>query len=169
MDYEKAAGYWLEKDKNSVHMDREALEEELETFIDAHTVCALATADLKGNVRCTPIEYCFLDRKFWMLSEGGLKFRGLEQNKRVSLAIFDSNPDFGTLGGMQVSGTAEIIEPWTEEYLALLKYRHIPEKTMRQLPEPLNLICVTPEEIDYLNSGLKEQGYSSRQHWDRES
>lgn len=40
-------------------------------------------------MRCTPIEYSYHDGRFWMFSEGGEKFIGLEKNENVCLAIYD--------------------------------------------------------------------------------
>lgn len=56
MDYQKAAAYWDETDKNAVKMERTELLKEIETFIRAHNTCALATG-YGDQVRCTPIEY----------------------------------------------------------------------------------------------------------------
>ena len=164
MDYKKAAAYWAEKEADSKKLNRQDLLKEIETFIVVHNTCALATADLNGFVRCTPIEYTYLDGCFWLLSEGGLKFRGLEENKNVCLAIYDAYEGFGKLGGMQVSGTAEIIEPWSEEYLALLAYKKIPADSLRNMPVEMHLIKIRPEAIDFLDSSFKEQGADSRQH-----
>jgi nitroimidazol reductase NimA-like FMN-containing flavoprotein (pyridoxamine 5'-phosphate oxidase superfamily) len=74
MDYKAAANYWFEKDKSAVKMDPEELKAEIEEFLKKHKVCALATA--AGDfVRCTPIEYNYVDGCFYLFSEGGLKFR----------------------------------------------------------------------------------------------
>lgn len=168
MDYKKAASFWIKKEETSKKLCREALEKEIREFAQSHTFCALATADLEGNVRCTPMEYFLMDDKFWMLTEGGLKFRGLEQNKNVALAIFDTGEGFGDTKGMQISAKAEVIEPWSEEYLALLDHVHIPAEKIKSLPEPLNLLKITPESIDLLLGKLKKEGYSSRQHWEKD-
>jgi hypothetical protein len=64
---------------------------------------------------------------------------------------------------MQVSGIAEIIEPFSEEYDQLLTYKKIPKEAMQKLPQPMNLIKVVPNVIDYLDSDLKKNGYGSRQ------
>ena len=162
MDYQKAAAYWTEKDKTAVKMERTALLEEMEAFIHAHNTCALATG-FGEQIRCTPIEYTWMDQQFWMLSEGGKKFLGLEHNKNVCLAIFDPYTGFGKLGGMQVEGVAEIIEPWSEQYLKLLAYKHIPAENLRKLPTEMHLIRVTPRHIDFLSAVLKEKGVSTRQ------
>lgn len=162
MNYEKAASYWEEMSASSVRMDRDDLRAEMEKFIAAHNTCALATG-CGDFVRCTPIEYSFRDGKFWMLSEGGLKFHALKHNRNVCLAIFDAYSGFGKLGGMQVTGTAQIVEPTSKEYLAALADRGIPAENLKKLPHELYLICVTPSRIDFLWSGFKKLGYDSRQ------
>ncbi len=163
MDYKKAASYWIEKDKKAARMDHDELLLQIEKFIIAHNTCAMATGS--GDfVRCTPIEYNYKDGVFWMLSEGGLKFRGLEDNKNVSLAIYDSYTGLGQLGGMQITGTAELVEPWTEEYMELLAFKKIPAEKLKKLPVTMNLIKVTPTRIDFLCSEFKSLGYDPRQN-----
>ena len=103
MDYESAANYWIEKDKKSVEMETEALLLRIEAFLSSHNTCAFATASA-DMVRCTPIEYNYLDGCFYLFSEGGLKFRALKENKRVGLAIFDNYEGFGKVRGLQVEG-----------------------------------------------------------------
>lgn len=163
MDYNKAASYWIEKDKKAVKMDRDTLLAKIEKFIMAHNTCALATGCGKF-VRCTPIEYNYKDGRLWMLSEGGLKFRGLKDNKNVCIAIYDSYTGFGQLGGMQITGTAELIEPWTDEYMDLLAFKKIPAENLKKLPVTMYLIKVTPICIDFLCSKFKNLGFDSRQH-----
>ncbi|MQN01055.1 MAG: pyridoxamine 5'-phosphate oxidase family protein [Lachnospiraceae bacterium] len=161
MDYKKAADFWVEKDKDSVKMDSEALLSEIEAFLGRHKVCALATA--AGDfVRCTPIEYNYVDGAFYLFSEGGLKFRALESNKHVCLAIY-SEGGFGNLEGLQVTGTAEIIEPWSEEYLKLVNFKKLPIDMMEKMPQPINLIKIAPEVYDFLDSDLKKKGFGNRQ------
>jgi nitroimidazol reductase NimA-like FMN-containing flavoprotein (pyridoxamine 5'-phosphate oxidase superfamily) len=162
MDYEKAASYWMEKDKESVKMDVDVLKQKISEFISKHNTCALAVAT--GDfVRCTPIEYNYVDGIFYLFSEGGLKFKALKDNKNVCLAIYEEYKGFGQLNGLQVTGNAEIIEPWSEEYLNMLAFKKIPEATMRKLPEPINLIKIVPIVMDFLSSDLKKEGYGSRQ------
>jgi hypothetical protein len=64
---------------------------------------------------------------------------------------------------LQVTGIAEMIEPWSEEYLKLLAFKKIPETAMRNLPEPMNLIKIVPTVMEFLCSDLKNEGYGSRQ------
>ena len=86
MDYQKAASYWTEKEEKAAQMDHDMLLAEIEKFIMEHNTCALATG-CGDFVRCTPIEYNYKDGRFWLFSEGGLKFHALENNKNVCLAI----------------------------------------------------------------------------------
>ena len=91
-DYEKAADHWTERDQNSSHMDDAALKERIEGFIDKHNTGALATAS--GDfVRCTPVEYNYVDGCFYIFSEGGLKFKGLKENKNVFVPFLYTPPN----------------------------------------------------------------------------
>jgi hypothetical protein len=82
----------------------------------------------------------------------------------VCLAIYDSYAGFGQLGGMQVTGTAELAEPWTGEYMDLLAFKKIPAENLKKMPVTMYLIKVTPTRIDFLCSKFKNLGFDSRQH-----
>lgn len=143
-------------------MPEEELKQAVKKYIDENNTCALATG--AGDfVRCTPIEYSYHDGKFWMFSEGGEKFIGLEKNKNVCLAIYDKYNGFGSLKSLQVMGTAEMIEPFSDIYKVHVEYKKIPISALEKLESPMNLICVTPVQIEVLFSEFKKQGYSSRQ------
>ena len=164
-DYNEQVNYWIEKDRNSKKLEPDKLKERIEAFLAERKTCALATA--AGDfVRCTPIEYNYLDGAFYLFSEGGLKFKALQNNKNVSLAIFDSYDGFGNLKGLQVQGTVSLIEPFSEEYIILLDHKKIPVEGMRKLPKAMNLIKVAPTSFDLLDSDLKQEGVDSRQHLD---
>ncbi len=155
----------LHKEAASKGMEKEKLKEWIEAFIKERNTCALATAS-SDFVRCTPIEYNYLDGAIYLFSEGGLKFIGLKENKYVSLAIYDAYDGFGNLKGLQVQGKAEMIEPFSPEYIKLLDHKKIPVENMKKLPKPMNLIKVIPESYDLLDSQLKQEGYDIRQHLD---
>lgn len=158
--FEKAAQYW--NNKEQIAMPKEVLKKAVTAYINANNTCAFATGT--GDfVRCTPIEYSFHDDKFWMFSEGGEKFIGLEKNENVCLAIFDKYDGFGNLKSLQVMGKAEMIEPFSEVYKAHAEYKKIPLEALEKLESPMNLICVTPVKMEVLFSDFKKDGYSSRQ------
>ena len=100
-DYQKAAEHWAKADAASTKMNPERLLVSIQTYIQDNNTCALATG-YDGFIRCTPIEYSFHNGAFYLLSEGGLKFKALEQNKNVCLAIFDQYEGFGKLKGLQI-------------------------------------------------------------------
>lgn len=159
-DYVRAAAYW--KDKEQIKIPEEELKQAVKKYIDENNTCALAIG--AGDfIRCTPIEYSYHDGKFWMFSEGGEKFIGLEKNKNVCLAIYDKYNGFGSLRSLQVMGTAEMIEPFSDVYKAHADYKKIPISALEKLESPMNLICVTPVQIEVLFSEFKKEGYSSRQ------
>lgn len=158
--FEKAADYW--KNKGITAMPKEELKKAVEEYIAANNTCALATGT-GDYVRCTPIEYSYHNDKFWMFSEGGEKFIGLEKNENVCLAIFDKYDGFGRLKSIQVMGKAELIEPFSDKYNKHAKIKKIPIEALKKMESPLNLICVTPVKMDVLFSDFKKEGYSSRQ------
>ena len=91
-------------------------------------------------MRCTPLEYTYHDDCFWIFSEGGEKFYALEKNKNVCLVIFDKYEGFGKLKGMQVTGLASIVEPFSQEYVQAADFRKIPLKALEKMLHPMNLI-----------------------------
>ena len=162
-EYKAAATYWTEKDR--VEMPADELKKFTEEYLTKSAVCALATGT-GDYVRCTPLEYSFHDGKFWIFTEGGEKFIGLEKNKNVSLAVFDANPGFGSLKSVQVMGIAELIVPMSETYISHAEYKKIPVKALQNLMDqgkPMNLLCISPVRMDVLCSDFKKDGYDSRQ------
>src|SRR5574344_1726102 len=94
-EYLKAANYWKEKDLVSKKINKDELLIKILEYIKSNNTCALATGK-DDFVRCTPIEYSFIDEAFYMFSEGGEKFIGLENNKNVCLAIYDKYDGFSS-------------------------------------------------------------------------
>lgn len=163
MNYKQAQNYWKAKEANAVKIDTALLLENITAYINANNTCALATGT--GDfIRNTPIEYSYHDGCFWMFSEGGEKFIGLEQNPNVCIAIFDTYTGFGSLKGLQVMGTANIVEPFSVEYDAHAAVKKIPLAALQKLNPPMNLIKVKPVSADFLNSDFKQDGYDARQH-----
>lgn len=163
MDFKKAQNFWVEKDKVSTQMGSEELKKKIELFLKSHNTLALATG-YDTYIRCTPVEYTFYKNALMIMSEGGKKFIGLEKNSNVSAAVFDNYTGFGSIHGLQMQGKAEIIEPFSDDYNAFLALKKIPVDAIKKLPEPMPMIRIIPEEYDYLDSDLKKEGYSSRQH-----
>ncbi len=162
-EYEKAANFWKSKETKKMPIDQ--LKPFVEGYLASNSVCALATGT-GDYVRCTPLEYSYHDGKFWIFTEGGEKFIGLEKNGKVSLAVFDKNPSFNGLKSVQVSGKAKIIDEMSPEYVAHAEYKKIPIASLQKLIEQghsMHLLCVEPSKMDILFSDFKNQGYDVRQ------
>lgn len=161
-DFEKASHFWTEKEKSSVKMDSDTLKIEAEKFIKARNTCALATG-FDCFVRCTPIEYNYIDGAFYLFSEGGRKFSALEKNTAVCIAIFDSYTEMSNINGMQVTGNVCFVEPFSAEYNKLLTVKGIPVSALKNLDYTMYLLKVIPSRIDMLCSSFKQKGFDSRQ------
>jgi nitroimidazol reductase NimA-like FMN-containing flavoprotein (pyridoxamine 5'-phosphate oxidase superfamily) len=161
-DFINAENYWIIHDKHSIKMERSAILKAAEKFLTEHNTCALATG-CDDFVRCTPIEYSWMNGSFYLLSEGGLKFRALARNKNVCLAVFETYKGMDNIASIQVSGKAEMISYGSEEYSRVLEIKKIPESAIQRLSHPMYLIKIVPKSMELLFSGFKENGFDSRQ------
>lgn len=162
--FTQAQSFWTRKDETENKLDPAALYDWISSFLSAQKVLTLATGT--GNyVRCTPLEYTWHDGALWIFTEGGLKFKGLKENKNVAAAVFETNASFGELKSLQIEGIAEIVDLYSDEYNAAAAFRKIPLQTLKKLPEPMWLLKITPAEITCLNSDWKKEGFGSRQIW----
>ena len=142
-EYKAAADFWKTKERSE--MLEEQLKPAVEEYLCSSSVCALATGT-GDYVRCTPL--------------------GLAENNNVSLAVFEKNPDFGSLKSVQVMGIAGIIEPMSEEYLAHAEYKRVSVEVLQNLADrgqPMRLLCIEPVRMGVLFSDFRKQGYDSRQ------
>lgn len=162
-EYMKAASFW--DGRSGVKMEKEELRRKVYDYLSSSSLAALATVE-GDSVRCTPLEYSFHDGIFWIFTEGGHKFIGLEKNSCVSLAVFDNNTSFDSLRSVQVTGRAEIIEPFSPLYIKHAEYKKIPLEALGKLYDsghPMYLIAVHPLRMDSLFSSFKKDGYDSRE------
>jgi DNA modification methylase len=65
---------------------------------------------------------------------------------------------------MQISGRAEIIDMWSEEYLNMLAFKKIQAEALKKSSNQLYLIKIKPSRIDYINAEFKKLGFDVRQH-----
>jgi len=162
VDIEHFKNFWFEQQKNAKHMEKEATLEAIEKFIKNHNTCALATA-YGDYVRCTPIEYTFMDHEFYLYSEGGSKFVGLEHNKNVSLSIFEYYGDKNDSHGLQVMGKAELFPPRCELFKKVLEFKGIPYDVMKAAKVDVCLIKITPEVYEMYDTDFVKAGFDVRQ------
>ena len=162
VDIEHFKNFWIEQQKTARHLEPEKTLAHIQNFIKNHNTCALATAT--GDwVRCTPIEYTYMDGCFYLYSEGGAKFIGLEKNKNVSLSIFEYYGDKNDSHGLQVMGTAELFPPRCELFKKVLAFKGIPYDVMKAAKVDVCLIRITPTEYEMYDTDFVKQGYDVRQ------
>ncbi len=161
-EYSKAENYWKNHDEKSIKMERNAILNFADNYLSEHNTGALATG-YQDFVRCTPIEYSWIKGSFYMLSEGGMKFKALAENKNVCITIFEPYQGFGNISSIVVSGKAEVIEIGTEAYSMVLDFKGIKESAIQKLTHPMYLIKLVPETMELLFSEFKKNGFDSRQ------
>ncbi|HSN58082.1 MAG TPA: flavodoxin domain-containing protein [Clostridiaceae bacterium] len=150
------------KDEGYSRIDDDLLKKHIEDFLTDHTTCVLATGS-GDRVRATPIEYMFIDGYIYMLSEGGEKFANILLNPGVSIGISDPYKSMSDLAGMQISGTAKVIEMVSEEYKSILGKRKLDYEKILSLPMALNLLKIDIGKVEFLWSGFGKLGYDVKQ------
>lgn len=149
-------------DKPVNKLNDEILKKEIDKFINSHNTCALATG-ADGYVRNTPIEYIYYQGYFYFITEGGFKFKGILQNPNVSIAIFNDYTGMNKLKGLQVAGKAEIVPIGYNEYEDVMKKKGLKIDYIKKMPITMNMIKVTPERFEFLNSRFKEYKVDTKQ------
>ncbi|MCC3671187.1 MULTISPECIES: flavodoxin domain-containing protein [Terrisporobacter] len=135
---------------------------EIETFLINKNTCTLATG-YGDFVRATPLEYEYYNENLYIISEGGLKFIGLLKNNQVSICIYEDYKNMNNLCGLQISGEAEILQPWCEEYLEVFTRKELKIENISKLPFNMNIIKIVPTKYEFLCSKFKNLGFDSKQ------
>ena len=99
----------------------------------------------------------------YFLSEGGEKFANILLNPNVSAAVFNEFKGMNQLRGMQIKGTAELIETGSDEYREFLLLRNLKYENVMKLPSTLHLIRVRISKIEFLWSAFREMGANVKQ------
>lgn len=139
----------------------ESFEKDLARFIKRNTVLHLSTCK-ENVVRSTPLEYRYIDSKFYILSAGGAKFDYLKHNRQVAFSVsepYNSDEDYWSYKGFQAWGKARVISRKRhrkefDEIIKKMRVSKILEQLgQKELPEGQNyrIIELTPERIKYVN------------------
>ena len=133
-----------------------------ETVAAAHNTLALATGC--GNwVRCTPLEYLRVNGALYILTEGGLKFKGIWWNGAISAAVYDSYDGIDSLAGLQMTGKAVYIDPLSDEYRSVIEARGVQLQQLQQMPAMLHAVRLDITRYELLDGALRSEGYAARQ------
>ena len=104
-----------------------------------------------------------MDGYFYLYSEGGDKFIGLEKNPNVSLSIFEYYGDPRDSHGLQCMATAELFPPRCELFKKVLEFKGIPYDVMKAAKVDVCLIRITPKVFEMYDTDFVKQGYDVRQ------
>ncbi len=138
------------------------LERAIDDFIIEHNTLCLATAD-EGYVRCTPLEYIFLEHRLYIITEGGNKFRGIFGNGQISAAIFDPYVSTEDVRGLQIMGNAELVADDSVEYFTVLEQKEITADSLAAMPVKLFVVRITPYSYEFTDSAFVRDGYDAKQ------
>ncbi|MGB9666028.1 MAG: pyridoxamine 5'-phosphate oxidase family protein [Candidatus Cryosericum sp.] len=150
------------RDTLGLRLDEAPLRAEIDSFLHSHNTCALATAGDEG-ARATPIEYVYANDCLYFLSEGGTKFANLLLNPRVSVCIFEPYHTMADVAGLQLTGTAQLIDAQDAAGDSVLQAQHLSREKLTQLPFDLSIIEVRLERAELLLSVLSKRGVDARQ------
>lgn len=148
--------------KDNSNMPADILKMKIEEFLLRHNTCTLCTAH-ENKVRATPIEYKYLKQAIYFISEGGEKYAHIYVNPHVSIAVYENYKDFKSLAGVQISGTAMLIERFSDEYNTVMKNRGLNIENLKNMPIYLNVIKVIPNKYEVLFSDFSQEGYNVKQ------
>ena len=162
IDFKHFQNFWVEQQKTAVHMEEDKTLEHISGFIKRHNTCGFATG-YGDYIRCTPIEYTFMDDSFWFVSEGGNKFIGLEKNNKVSIAIFEYYGDQKDSHGLQVTGRAEFFSNTSDEFKKLLAFKGIEYDVVKAAAVEVVVVHVIPEVYEMYDTDFVKQGFDVRQ------
>ncbi len=148
--------------KNTRSLTKAALKKRIDEFLFAHNTCTLCTGH--GNeVRATPIEYIYHGGALYFLSEGGEKFAHLLVNPAVSAAVYDAYTGFASLNGLQMTGTAELVDERSDTYKDVLAYKGLNSEALKRLPVGLHMVRMCIARCDFLSAVMRQDGYEARQ------
>ncbi|MDO4614969.1 MAG: pyridoxamine 5'-phosphate oxidase family protein, partial [Lachnospiraceae bacterium] len=158
------AGFEIAKSLHVVKgkLEQKDLEARIEAYIADHNTLALATAS-EGFVRCTPLEYMYRDNCFYIITEGGKKFRGIFDNGNVSMAIFDSYSDMDSVKGLQIYGSAAVVAIDSDEYLEIMAAKGMKREQLAKLPVTMFVIKIKPLQFELTDASLKSEGFDTHQ------
>ena len=72
----------------------------------------------------------------------------------------------GQTHGLQVMGTAEVIDESDPAYTSELATKGVTPERLAALGMRIHLLRITPRSCDLLDSDLRKKGFEARQHLD---
>ena len=146
----------------------EQLKTYVEGFLRGNKYCTLCTGSGK-RVRGTTINYAYHEGYIYAFCEGGEKFANLLLNNAVCISIFGHYPGYdqegpeGNRAGLQLSGTATVLEPASAEYKKIMAIRGLNYNKLTSMPFILNGLSIKLHKAEFFWRQWSKMGYGSRQ------
>ena len=139
------------------HLSREALEKEIIDYLSKKHPCSLATCGKDCVPRTSVVDYVNDGLTLYIFSEGGGKFKNIEENNRVSIGIGTSTQTIRSVRGVNIAGIADVFTEGTEGFTyAMQLFRPLFEDFEQQIGGPvtfppgmMRVIRVTPTQMLY--------------------
>lgn len=109
-----------------------------------------------------PLEYLRVNGALYILTEGGLKFKGIWWNGAISAAVYDSYDGMDSLAGLQMTGKAVYIDPLSDEYRSVIEARGVQLQQLQQMPASCTR-CVWTSRATSCSTARCARGYAARQ------
>jgi uncharacterized pyridoxamine 5'-phosphate oxidase family protein len=98
------------------HLSKVALEKEIIDYLSKRQVCSLATCGKDGAPRISTVNYINEGLTLYIFSEGGKKFKNLQENNNVAIGIADHYKAFDALRGINIWGVADVFTEEDKEF-----------------------------------------------------
>ncbi|MDD6808094.1 MAG: pyridoxamine 5'-phosphate oxidase family protein [Oscillospiraceae bacterium] len=160
INYEKAASYWVEKNKHGKVMEKDECLKRIESLVEGHNTLALATMGV--NIRVTPVEYFYHSGNFYIFTEGGEKFRNLEKCKDISFCIYDKYTG-GKTESLQADAVCNVVDFYCDEYNSVFQAKGLNVDKLKAKGIEMYLLRLDVKRYEYLNTSLVKDGYNAHQ------
>jgi nitroimidazol reductase NimA-like FMN-containing flavoprotein (pyridoxamine 5'-phosphate oxidase superfamily) len=163
---------WVEPPWPQQVLPREQLEDRIQQLLGSTNMCVLATVGRNGPI-ASPIEYWADGLDLYMLPDPGTpKLKAMQRDPRVSIAVHAAYHGWHSARGLQIFGTAHVIEPhapgWKHGMKIFRWYEWMHDLAMdTSKPFERQVLKVVPHKILYTETWLWKLGYSAKQKWER--
>ncbi len=139
------------------HLSKGELEKEITDYLSKKHPCSLATCGKDGVPRISVVDYINDGITIYILSEGGEKFKNIQENNKVAIGIGTSARTSLSVRGINIWGIAEVFTDDTPEFAYTIKlFDPIIKSMAKAMDGPVEIpkgivraIRVTPTKMVY--------------------
>ena len=159
-------------------LPEDKLKERIATIFKEQTMCTIATASKDGQPRATPLE-CFAEGlTLYIFADPGTKIENIKVNPKVCISMCNQikpswqGDNWKKHKAAQITGVATILEPDHPESVharhEVIHWQEFVGALGMDTSEPPKglVVKVVPTKIEYSESALMAEGYSSKQVWE---